>query len=216
MRATLIIAGDFQAEVRPAAPHVGRSTCNTAFHVGPEALDQDALNSFLETHGLVALNTWHGTPKPTQFNQAPQNKVGTSQIDYIITRVSTADPRAKYVKVAKPPIGTWRLHIGHYSLATDVRIMKHFLLPKRRPQHLIYNRQALDDAVRHDTPQAETLRAEIKARVELLEAGSPEINTAILQACCQVFPPAAKVPAQPNGTIQHLWQLRLRATLQYR
>ena len=113
MRATLIIAGDFQAEVRPAAPHVGRSTCNTAFHVGPEALDPDSLNSFLETHGLVALNTWHGTPKPTQFNQAPQNKVGTSQIDYLITRVSTADPRAKYVKVAKPPIGTWRLHIGH-------------------------------------------------------------------------------------------------------
>ena len=66
--------------------------------------------------------------------------------------------------------------------------MKHFLLPKTRPQHLIYNRQALDDAVRKDTPQAETLRAEIKARVELLEAGSPEINTAIPQACCQVFP----------------------------
>ena len=31
LRATLVIAGDFQAEVKPAAPHVGRSTCNTLF-----------------------------------------------------------------------------------------------------------------------------------------------------------------------------------------
>ena len=41
--------------------------------------------------------------------------------------------------------------------------------------------------------------------------GSPDINTAILQACCQVFPPAAKAPVQHNANVQHLWQLRRAA-----
>ncbi|CAE7248776.1 kptA [Symbiodinium sp. CCMP2592] len=43
LRTTLIVAGDFQAEVKPSPPHVGRSTRNTPFHVGPEATDPDAL-----------------------------------------------------------------------------------------------------------------------------------------------------------------------------
>ena len=52
---------------------------------GADALDPDALNTFLESHGLTALNTWCGPPQPTQFNQAPNKKTGTSQIDFIIT-----------------------------------------------------------------------------------------------------------------------------------
>ena len=91
LRATLVIVGDFQAEVKPAIPHVGRSTCNTPFHTGAEALDPDALNTCLESYGLTALNTWCGPPQPTQFNQAPNNKTGTSQIDFIITRLTTAE-----------------------------------------------------------------------------------------------------------------------------
>ena len=38
LRATLVVVGDFQAEVKPAVPHVGRSTCNTPFHTGADAL----------------------------------------------------------------------------------------------------------------------------------------------------------------------------------
>ena len=132
LRATLIIAGDFQAEVKPAAPHVGRSTCHTPFHTGADALDPDALNIFLESHGLTALNTWCGPPKPTQFNQAPNKKIGTSQIDFIITRLNTADAQAKRVNVSKPPVGTWRLHIGHFGLEANLRVMNHYLLPARK------------------------------------------------------------------------------------
>ena len=132
LRATLIIAGDFQAEVKPAAPHVGRSTCNTPFHTGADALDPDALNTFLESHGLTALNTWCGPPQPTQFNQAPNKKIGTgtSQIDFIITKLNTADTQAKRVKVSKPPV----LEVAHWALWTRGQSQSHESFPVARAQ----------------------------------------------------------------------------------
>ncbi|CAE6911839.1 kptA [Symbiodinium sp. CCMP2592] len=199
LRATLIVAGDFQAEV------------------SPEALDPDALGMFMESNGLVALNTWHGAAKPTQFNQAPQNQVGTSQIDYIMTRTVTADPRAKFVKVAKPPIGTWRLHIGHYSLATDIRIMNHYLLPTRRPAQPAYNKKELDEAVRKGTEQARALELEIKTRVELLPQDSPHLNQAIMQATVRYRMAAKKAQKQcyadkRQATLDLLGQAEAAAT----
>ena len=215
LHATLVIAGDFQAEVKPAVPHVGRSTCNTPFHIGADALDPDALNTFLESHGLTALNTWCGPPQPTQFNQAPKNKTGTSQIDFIFTRLTTADAQAKKVKVAKPPIGTWRLHIGHFGLEANLRLMNHFLLPARKAAAMPIDKSRLDEAARCHNQTAQQLREAVAERVEQSVEGSPtqiiDINQALLQACQQIFPAAKKQPVKHNEIIQHLWQLRQQA-----
>ena len=73
-RATLIVAGDFQAELTPQAPLIGRAVCRTPFHVGDAALDPHAFGRFVESYGLVALNTWCGKTQPTQFNTAPNRE----------------------------------------------------------------------------------------------------------------------------------------------
>ena len=44
-RATLIVAGDFQAELTPQAPLIGRAVCRTPFHVGEAALDPTCIRS---------------------------------------------------------------------------------------------------------------------------------------------------------------------------
>ena len=215
LRATLIIAGDFQAEVKPAAPHVGRSTCNTPFHTGVDALDPDALNTFLESHGLTALNTWCGPPKPTQFNQAPNKKIGTSQIDFIITRLHTADTQARRVNVSKPPIGTWRLHIGHFGLEANLRVMNHYLLPARKAVTVPIDNTGLDAAARGQDPRAQQLRDAVAERVEQCIASSPDgctdVNQVLIQACQETFPATAKPPAPQNEIVQHLWRLRAQA-----
>ena len=215
LRATLVIAGGFQAEVKPAVPHVGRSTCNTPFHTGADALDPDALNTFLESHGLTALNTWCGPPQPTQFNQAPNNKTGRSQIDFIFTRLTTADAQAKRVRVAKPPIGTWRLHIEHFGLEAHFRVMNHFLLPARKAAAMAIDKTGLDEAARCHNKMAQQLRDAVAERVEQSAASSPtqkiDINQVLLQACQQTFPAVEKPPVKRNEVIQHLWQLRQQA-----
>ena len=215
LRATLIIAGDFQAEVKPAVPHVGRSTCNTPFHTGADALDPDALNTFLESHGLTALNTWCGPPQPTQFNQAPNKKTGTSQIDCIITRLNTADTQAKRVKISQPPVGTWRLHIGHFGLEANLRVMNHFLLPARKAATVPIDKTGLDAAARGQDPRAQQLRDAVAERVEQSVQSSPErtidLNKVLLQACQETFPAVEKPPAKQNEVIQHLWRLRQQA-----
>ena len=48
-RATLIVAGDFQAELAPQAPLIGRALCRTPFHVGEAALDPHAFGRFVES-----------------------------------------------------------------------------------------------------------------------------------------------------------------------
>ena len=196
-------------------PHVGRSTCNTPFHTGADALDPDALNTFLESHGLTALNTWCGPPQPTQFNQAPNKKIGTSQIDFIITRLNTADAQAKRVNVSKPPIGTWRLHIGHFGLEANLRVMNHYLLPARRAANVPIDNIGLDAAARGHDPRAQQLREAVAYRVEQCLEGSPagctDINQVLVQACQETFPATAKPPAPQNEVVQHLWRLRAEA-----
>ena len=209
-RATLIVAGDFQAELTPQAPLIGRAVCRTPFHVGDAALDPHAFGRFVASHGLVALNTWYGKAQPTQFNTAPNRGAGTSQIDHILTRLATADACAKHVRVEVPPIGTWRAHVGHHSLSTSVRIMNHFLLPQRTRPRAPFCVAEVTEAVRMQGDKARELLTEIDNTI-CSRGEDEEINGLLMHACSRVFPLQVTQPRTPSGTIVHLWQLRAAA-----
>ena len=204
-RATLIVAGDFQAELTPQAPLIGRAVCRTPFHVGDAALDPHAFGRFVESHGLVALSAWYKA-QPTQFNTAPYRGAGASQID-LLTRLATADTCAKHVRVEVPPIGA---HVGHHSLSTSVRIMNHFLLPQRTRPRAPFCVAEVTEAVRMQGDKARELRTEI-GNTLCSRGGDEDINSLLLQACSRVFPLQVTQPRTPNGTIVHLWQLRAAA-----
>ena len=209
-RATLIVAGDFQAELTPQAPLIGRAVCCTPFHVGDAALDPHAFGRFVASHGLVALNTWYGKAQPTQFNTAPNRGAGASQIDHILTRLATADACAKHVRVEVPPIGTWRAHVGHHSLSASVRIMNHFLLPQRTRPRAPFCVAEVTDAVRMQGDKARELLTEIDNTI-CSRGEDEEINGLLMHACSRVFPLQVTQPRTPSGTIVHLWQLRAAA-----
>ena len=209
-RATLIVAGDFQAELTPQAPLIGRAVCRTPFHVGDAALDPRAFGRFVASHGLVALNTWYGKAQPTQFNTAPNRGAGTSQIDHILTRLATADACAKHVRVEVPPIGTWRAHVGHHSLSTSVRVMNHFLLPQRTRPRAPFCVAEVTEAVRMQGDKARELLTEIDNTI-CSRGEDEEINGLLMHACSRVFPLQVTQPRTPSGTIVHLWQLRAAA-----
>ena len=183
-RSMLIVGGDFQAEVQPQKGLVGRSTCNTPFHNSEEALDAGELNIFLERHGLVALNTWQGSPAPTQFNPTASQGTGTSQIDFIMVRQCLADAKAKAVKVGPPPIGQWRRVVGHYSLETSIRLMSHHLLPKSSHKAVAFDRKALDASVRREDAKAEALKADLARTLQEQPAFDEQsFNEKALQLC---------------------------------
>ena len=57
-RSTVIVAGDFNAEVLPTPGRVGHCVPKTPRHVGPGSPDPEALTRFVEETELVVLNTW--------------------------------------------------------------------------------------------------------------------------------------------------------------
>ena len=121
------------------------------------------------------------------------------------------------MNVSKPPVGTWRLHIGHFGLEASLRIMNHYLLPARKASTVPIDNTGLDAAARGQDPRAQQLRAAVADRVEQSIESSPDkhidINQVLIQACQdqETFPAAEKPPAQHNEVIQHLWRLRKQA-----
>ncbi|CAE7224369.1 unnamed protein product [Symbiodinium natans] len=183
MRNTVVVVGDFQAEVTPHAPLVGRSTCQTPFHVGADALDPGDLNTFLDNLGLVALNTWRGPATPTQYNLTGGRGAGKSQIDFILTRAISADWEAKNVKVTAPPIGNWRAR-----------------------------RHKLDHEIRNREEGAHTLQLALTTALNALTDPTPaNINSTLLDTCQNHYPLERKPNPPPSPIVQHLWQKRREA-----
>ena len=112
-RDTLIVAGDFNAELLPSQGHTGTARDNTARHVGAEASDPQSFTRFIEDCDLIALNTFHCKPPYTYSGQQ-----GNSQIDYVLTRSISADAQAKQPQVFEPQIGGWK-ELGHRAIAAS-------------------------------------------------------------------------------------------------
>ena len=123
-RSTVVVLGDFNAELVPSPGRVGQSLANTPRHVGPEAPSPHALTRALEEMELVALNTWCSRTPHTNFTST-----GNSQIDFIWVREASADKVARKCQPTDPAIGSWR-HMGHKQLVASIRLIKHYHLAK--------------------------------------------------------------------------------------
>ena len=102
----LLLCGDFNATVQPER-----------YAAGPASLPSDTsypdrqLNRLLAAHSLCALNTWHASPAYTHYSHT-----GQTQIDFVITRRSTAGQASKQARpLIDFPVARWRLS-GHLPL----------------------------------------------------------------------------------------------------
>ena len=174
-RDTLIVAGDFNAELVRSQGHTGTAHANTARQVGAEAPDPQALTRFAEDTYLVALNTFHCKP--------PHGQQGKSQIDFVMTRSSSADARAKHPQIFEPQIAGWK-ELGHRAIDADIRIIQHYHLPTFTKQSLEYDRHQLDQSFRAQDAKYTQHKQAVQDKLQAAQDGShPDtVNECLLQS----------------------------------
>ena len=156
-RSTVVVLGDFNAELVPSPGRVGQSLANTPRHVGPEAPSPHALTRALEEMELVALNTWCSRTPHTNFTST-----GNSQIDFIWVRGASADKIARKCQPTDPAIGSWR-YMGHKQLVASIRLIKHYHLAKPQGGQPGVDRNTLSEHVRVNHPSTSALRSQVQA-----------------------------------------------------
>ena len=154
---TVVVLGDFNAELVPSPGRVGQSLANTPRHVGPEAPSPHALTRALEEMELVALNTWCSRTPHTNFTST-----GNSQIDFIWVRGASADKIARKCQPTDPAIGSWR-YMGHKQLVASIRLIKHYHLAKPQGGQPGVDRNTLSEHVRVNHPSTSALRSQVQA-----------------------------------------------------
>ena len=117
-RNNLLVAGDFNC----SAPFLRALTGDPHYRwhkkllKGPQHPDLGRFAEILKTHGLVILNSWNAAQGPTY-----KNGEVTSRIDFVMTRLNSADGIAKDVKhlwnVPFMTGGTW----GHALLLCSIK-----------------------------------------------------------------------------------------------
>ncbi|CAE7279311.1 unnamed protein product [Symbiodinium natans] len=196
-RDTLILAGDFNSEVHAVNGLIGTRVNRSAYH---QALDPLTLPRFIQDNALVALNTWHMKDPCTNYT-----RTGNSQIDYILVRAPSADTRAKQVVKQEAPFGAWK-ELTHSALIADVRIIKHFHLPKAKmQQELQYSRHDLDYAYRQKDHRITQLKSKVELEINhSLNHGLPltadHINHTLLREVSDLFPTATSAHTNRGQT----------------
>ena len=206
-RSTVIVAGDFNAEVLPTPGRVGHCVPRRPRHVGPGAPDPRALTRFVEETELVVLNTWC-LRDPLTYHST----TGSSQIDFIMVRAPSADHRARQCYPAEPPVGSWR-SMGHRSIHASVRLVKHFHIQPSTKPHPTVDVKALQELARSGGEEIDRLRSEVSREVETMTHSDPDealqtLNSIVLQAASRVFPKRAAPKRSTTVDFVPLWQLR--------
>ena len=206
-RSTVVVLGDFNAELVPSPGRVGQSLANTPRHVGPEAPSPQALTRALEEMELIALNTWCSRTPHTNFTST-----GNSQIDFIWVREASADRVARQCRPTDSTIGSWR-HMGHKQLEASIRLIKHYHLAKQQGRQPGVDRHTLSEHVRVNHPSTSELRSHVLAALPREGHNAPsaalqKLNSILLEASAAVYPPKSKAREESGLDFEPLWKLR--------
>ena len=206
-RSTVIVLGDFNAELVPSQGRVGQSLARTPRHVGPEAPSPYALTRAVEEMELVALNTWC-----TRFPHTSFTSTGNSQIDFIWVREASADKTARLCQPADPAIGSWRF-MGHKQLDASIRLIKHFHLKKAGTTATRVDKVTLSEHARIKHPSTDTLRERVRVALAQVPDTKPDaalanINKALLEASAAVYPSRPRARNNNQQDFLPIWQLR--------
>ena len=209
-RHQLIIAGDFNATLKPMHPHVGPAAPNPSSHNNQDR----ELQALLREYNLCALNTWHA--KPAFTFSSPTVK---SQIDYILLRCADSNHRAK---LAKPlhdfPVGAHRLS-NHCPVQAAIPMLPMGFRPHKPQAAQQFQASDLQLAVASNSDTAQSLRQAVQQRLaslpdaEALSIEHDRVNSILMEETCKLFPhkkPSdSRISAHPEfrASAKHTWQL---------
>ena len=153
-RTSLVVAGDLNATLSPYPRLVGPRACGAA----PRP-DSEGLPELVETHKLVALNTWHAAVPHTYTQQGSH-----SQIDFILTKEPQAGGQAKRAAPLHDwHLGSWKVG-GHSPVLATVKPLAHWQLPSRKDASTCDVKQ-LRSAVREGSDRARQMRDWVRDRM---------------------------------------------------
>ena len=156
-RDTLLLAGDFNAQLHASQNLVGRSSTpkeNTGVR-------DESFQRFVESHRLVALNTWSSGRGHTYVQGESR-----TQIDYIFTFPNSSRGQAKQAKPAPHlGLGGWKKG-GHIPILATVRPVRHWNLPKESCSAPLFCASSLEAAVRAHSPQAQAMQTWVDSQLQ--------------------------------------------------
>ena len=202
-RNTLVMCGDFNCPLSQAKGHTGPGLLASST---PPA-DQSAFDSVLQTHGLVALNTWGRRSKAHTY-EVQGSRAARTQIDYIITRRGSADSAARASQPRQDlHFCSWRGGGRHLVLQASIPVRNYQPRPQPKPA---YDREALVAAVQEGGSALQQFRHAAQEGVQRADTPTA-LNHALVEACQRVFPAKRKapfIPWQQSGismTLRSMW-----------
>ena len=114
---------------------------------------------------------------------------GNSQIDFIMVRILSADAEAKRIHKCTAPFGAWK-EMTHQALIADVRVIRHFHLPRPLSQtQANYAVNDLDRAYRMQDPTIHTLAHRVQQKLESIAVPTADqVNRVLLQTVAEIYP----------------------------
>ncbi|CAE7773628.1 pol [Symbiodinium sp. CCMP2592] len=154
-----------------------------------------------------------------------QVREGDTQIDFIATRHRTAGGRAKWARaITGFPVGAHR-QSGHYPVFAQLPVVPFFLSQPRQTATHSYDKLALQQAFREQSPSAEVLRQRVADRLQEIPTQDlvllqQQLNRVLLQETATVFPARkaadGRISADPAFQVSarqtwHLYRLAKKA-----
>ena len=192
-RASLVVAGDLNATLSPFSRLVGPCTCGAA----PRP-DSEGLQELVETHKLVALNTWHAAVPRTYTQQD-----SLSQIDFVFTKEPQAGGQAKRAApLHEWHLGSWKVG-GHSPVFATIKPLGHWQLPSRKDPWTCDVKQ-LQSEVRECSDRAIQMRDWVRDR---LPVQHPDQCNQVLKEASELFFPRRSRNSQRPLDSRRMWQL---------
>ena len=188
-RTSLVVAGDLNATLSPSPRLVGPRACGAA----PRPVQE-----LVETHKLVALNTWHAAIPHTYTQQGSH-----SQIDFIFTKEPQAGGQAKRsAPLHDWHLGSWKVG-GHSPVFAAVKPLGHWQLPLRKEASTCDVKQ-LQAEVREGSDRAKQMRDWVRDRMPVHH---PDQCNQILTEAAELFFPRRGRSCQRPLDSRRMWQL---------
>ena len=202
-RDTLLLAGDFNAQLHASQNLVGRSSTpreNTG-------VKDESFQRFVESHRLVALNTWSSGRGHTYVQGDAR-----TQIDYIFTFPNSSRGQAKQAKpVPQLGLGGWKKG-GHFPILAAVRPAVMTYGPGLSPAPP-YCASSLEAAVRAHCPPAQAMQAWVDSQLQSTALPPDSINSVLIQGAARFFPKRVSTVKPVNA--RHRATLRMWQRLQH-
>ena len=175
-RDTLLLAGDFNAQLHASQNLVGRSRTPRE----DTGVKDESFQRFVESHRLIALNTWSSGRGHTYMQDDTR-----TQIDYIFTFSNSSRGQAKQAKpVPQLGLGGWKKG-GHIPVLAGVRPVRHWNLPIESRSAPPYCASSLEAAVRAHSPPAQAMQAWVDSQLQSVALPPDSINSILIQGKAQ-------------------------------